>query len=59
MTFEDVPAPETGRMTHTFHETRLLIARCVVLFLLAAASVIAYLTRHSLAVANTTIQAEL
>lgn len=46
-------------MTHTFHETRLLIARCVVLFLLAAASVIAYLTRHSLAVANTTIQREL
>ncbi|MFO1005002.1 MAG: MFS transporter [Planctomycetaceae bacterium] len=46
-------------MTHTFHETRLLIARCVVLFLLAAASVIAYLTRHSLAVANTTIQKEL
>ena len=46
-------------MKHTFHETRLLIARCVVLFLLAAASVIAYLTRHSLAVANTTIQREL
>ena len=46
-------------MTHTFHETRLLIARCVVLSLLAAASVIAYLTRHSLAVANTTIQNEL
>lgn len=46
-------------MTHTLHETRLLIARCVVLSLLAAASVIAYLTRHSLAVANTTIQSEL
>lgn len=46
-------------MTHTFHQTRLLVARCVVLFLLAVASVLAYLTRHSLAVANTTIQREL
>ncbi len=46
-------------MTHTYHESRLLIARCLVLSLLAAASVIAYLTRHSLAVANTTIQTEL
>jgi len=38
---------------------RLLMARSGVLLLLAMASVLAYLTRHSLAVANTTIQLEL
>ena len=41
------------------YELRLRIARWGVLLLLAAAGACAYLTRHALAVANTTIQAEL
>lgn len=41
------------------NESRLLVARWAVLLLLAAAAACAYLTRHALAVANTTIQAEL
>ena len=46
-------------MTSPYDATRLLFARSGVLLFLAMASVLAYLTRHSLAVANTTIQAEL
>src|SRR5690242_10599753 len=41
------------------YELRLRIARWGVLLLLAVAAACAYLTRHALAVANTTIQAEL
>lgn len=46
-------------MAVQFHESRLRLARTGVILLLAAAAVSAYLTRHALAVANTTIQLEL
>jgi len=46
-------------MAVQFHESRLRLARGGVLLLLAAAAASAYLTRHALAVANTTIQLEL
>ncbi len=46
-------------MTSPLNDSRLWWARWGVLLLLAMASFLAYLTRHSLAVANTTIQKEL
>lgn len=46
-------------MTISLNEFRLSMARWGVLLLLGAASVNAYLTRHSLGVVNTTIQKEL
>jgi MFS family permease len=50
--------PAAGSLLPTT-ERQLFLSRCGILLLLASAAAIAYLTRHCLAVANTTMQREI
>lgn len=54
-----VSSESAASLDSTYDATRLRIARWGVVGLLAIAATCAYLTRHGLAVANTTIQSEL